>query len=371
MYANSVLGTGSRTPGNGVMVNAIAQQFGQGNINITNNSLDLAVSGAGFFIVSNQGSPAYTRAGNFSLDSLGYVVNATNNKLQGFAANAAGQVLAGALTDLRIQTSDIAPSQTSEVNLHINLDSREVVPTLAFDPSNASTYNWSTAATIYDSLGNSHILRSYFRLDASSGTGNDWHVYTDLDGSALSATPVFNDLGLVSFDNGGALVSPVPAALADTWTPSGGAGSLAFNIDLTSSTQYGSDSTVNSLDQDGYAPGRLSGINISDGGILFARYTNGQALTLGQVALATFANPQGLVALGDTSWAESFDSGQPVVGAPQSGSRGSLQSGALEESNVDLSRQLVNLILAQRNYQANAKTIETANATTQTLINMR
>jgi flagellar hook protein FlgE len=146
---------------------------------------------------------------------------------------------------------------------------------------------------------------------------------------------------------------------------------LAFELDYGSSTQYGTTSTVNALDQDGYATGRLAGINIDDSGTVFARYSNGQALTLGQVVVANFANPQGLAPIGNTAWAESFDSGQPTIGAPKSGSRGSIQAGALEDSNVDISSQLVNLILAQRNYQANAKTIETDNAVTQTIINLR
>lgn len=384
VYANSILGSGSRTPGNGVLVNAIAQQFGQGNVSITNNSLDLAVNGAGFFILSNQGSPIYTRAGNFALDSVGNVVSTSGAHLQGFAANASGQILSGALADIRIQTSDIAPNATTKVNLRFNLDSGALpIPAVpAFDPTNTSTYNWSTAATVFDSLGNAHVLTSYYAKSATpppvaagavGGTG--WDVYTDLDSSG---TP--NALGTMYFDTAGALVSVQQPAgtfsatpsLTDSWTVAGGgATALNFSLNMASSTQFGTDSTVNSLDQDGYAPGRLSGINIDDTGIVFARYTNGQAQTLGQVALATFANMQGLSPVGNTSWAESFDSGQPVIGAPQSGSRGSVQAGALEDSNVDLSTQLVNLILAQRNYQASAKTIETDNAVTQTIINLR
>jgi flagellar hook protein FlgE len=371
VYANSILGTGSRTPGSGVLVNAIAQQFGQGNVSITNNSLDLAVNGSGFFIVNNQGSPAYTRAGNFSLDSNGYIVSSTNANLQGFAASPSGQILSGALTNLRIQTSDIAPNATTNVDLRFNLDSGATVPATApFDPTDATSYNWSTAATVYDSLGNPHVLTSYYVKSATPPTlpltGTNWAVHTDLDSSGAP-----HNLGTITFDTGGALTAPAPATLADTWTPSGAAAAMNFTLSLSGSTQFGTASTVNSLAQDGYAPGRLAGINIDDSGIVFARYSNGQALTLGQVALANFANPQGLSPIGNTSWAESFDSGQPVVGAPQSGSRGAIQAGALEDSNVDLSTQLVNLILAQRNYQANAKTIETDNAVTQTIINLR
>jgi flagellar hook protein FlgE len=369
VYANSILGTGGRTPGSGVLVNAISQQFSQGNISITNNSLDLAINGSGFFILSNQGSPSYTRNGTFQLDNLGYVTSSDGARLQGFAASPSGQILSGALSDLRIQTSDIAPNATSEVNLRFNLDSGETIPAVAtFDTTNPNTYNWSTAATVYDSLGNSHVLTSYYvkGTPVAPATDTPWTVYTDLDSSGTA-----HNAGTLTFDTTGALTSPASAALNDSWVPGGGAATMNFAINFSNSTQFGSDSTVNALDQDGYAPGRLSGVRIDDSGIVFANYTNGQALTLGQVALANFANPQGLSPIGNTAWTESFASGQPVIGAPQTGSRGAIQAGALEESNVDLSSELVNLILAQRDYQANAKTIETSNAVTQTVINLR
>jgi flagellar hook protein FlgE len=385
VYANSILGTGSRTPGSGVLVNSIAQQFSQGNINITNNSLDLAINGNGFFIVNNQGSPSYTRAGNFGLDNLGYVVSANGGRLQGFKANSAGVVLSGRTDDLQIQTDNINPSATTEVNFQLQLDSTQVVPaTAVFSTTDPTSYNWSTAATIYDSLGNSHLLTTYYIKTATvpAGGGSQWNVRSELDSSGTS-----HDLGSLTFNTNGALTGSVTptlpgppvvpgtpsaaVALPDTWPAPSGAAALAFELDYGSSTQYGTTSTVNALDQDGYATGRLAGINIDDSGTVFARYSNGQALTLGQVVVANFANPQGLAPIGNTAWAESFDSGQPTIGAPKSGSRGSIQAGALEDSNVDISSQLVNLILAQRNYQANAKTIETDNAVTQTIINLR
>jgi flagellar hook protein FlgE len=370
VYANSILGTGSRTPGSGVLVNRVAQQFGQGNINITNNSLDLAVNGSGFFILSDQGSLNYTRAGSFGLDNQGYIVASNNSRLQGFAANPSGQILSGALADLRLQTADINPSATTQVNVRFNLDSSSALPaTGTFNTTDPTSYNWSTAATIYDSLGNPHVLTTYYvktNTVVPAPGGTQWNVYSDLDSSG---TP--NSLGSITFNTGGALTAPVPAVLNDSWPATNGANALTFGLNVAGSTQFGSDFTVNALDQNGYAPGRLAGINIDNTGVVFARYTNGQALTLGQLALANFANPQGLAPVGNTAWAESFDSGQPVIGAPQSGSRGSIQAGALEDSNVDISSQLVNLILAQRNYQANAKAIETDSAVTQTIINLR
>lgn len=367
VYANSILGSGSRTPGSGVLVSNIAQQFDQGNISITNNSLDLAVSGQGFFVLSDQGAPVYTRAGIFGLDNQGYVVSNSGARLQGFSADLNGEIVSGALGDLQIETADIAPNATTEVELNFNLDSGSAVPgTAVFSPTDPTSFNWSTAATIYDSLGNPHVLTTYYVKNPPTATGTDWDVYSDLDSSGTA-----NAVGTISFDTAGALVAPVPASLTDAWPAPGGAAGLSFNINVAGSTQFGAEFAVSAISQNGYAPGRLSGINIDDNGVVFARYTNGQALTLGQVALANFANPQGLAPIGNSNWAESFDSGQPVVGAPQTSSLGAIQSGALEDSNVDLSEQLVNLIIAQRNFQANAKTIETVDAITQAIINLR
>lgn len=382
VYANSILGTGSRTPGSGVIVNSIAQQFSQGNINVTNNSLDLAVNGNGFFLVENQGTPTYTRAGNFGLDNSGFIVAASGGRLQGFPADASGIIRGGNPDDLQIQTDSINPNATSELNLSLQLDSTQTPPaTAVFSTTDPTSYTWSTAATIYDSLGNSHLMTTYYTKTGTvpAGGGSQWDVRSELDSSGTAHL-----LGSVTFNTNGALTGsvavPIPpaagvpstaTALGDTWPAPQGADPLNFAINFAGSTQYGTTSTINTLDQDGYATGRLAGINIDDTGTVFARYSNGKALTLGRIALASFANPQGLAPVGNTAWAESFDSGQAVIGDPKTGARGGIQAGALEDSNVDISAQLVNLILAQRNYQANAKTIETENAVTQTIINLR
>lgn len=382
VYANSILGTGSRTPGSGVLVNAIAQQFSQGNINITNNSLDLAINGNGFFVVNDQGTPTYTRAGAFGLDNQGFIVSASGGFLQGYPADATGIIRGGATANLQIQTENINPSATSEVNLSLQLDSTSTPPpNPVFSTTDPTSYTWSTAATMYDSLGNPHLLTTYYSKTAvvPAGGGSQWDVRTELDSSGTT-----HFAGSVTFNTNGALTGtvavPIPPAagvpspttsLSDTWPAPAGADPLSFAVNFAGSTQYGTASTINTLDQNGYATGRLAGINIDDSGTVFARYSNGKALTLGRIAVANFANPQGLSPVGNTSWAESFDSGQAVVGYPNTSSRGSIQAGALEDSNVDISAQLVNLIIAQRNYQANAKTIETENAVTQTIINLR
>lgn len=370
VYANSILGGSSRSAGSGVLVNSVSQQFDQGNISVTDNSLDLAISGSGFFVLSDGGSKLYTRAGAFSVDSSGYIVSNTGANLQGFAASANGTVVSGALTNLQIQTQDIAPNATDTINLGVTLNSSDADPTnTTFDPTDSSSYNWSTSATVYDSLGNSHTLVSYYQKDAAGSAAGttDWNVYSTLDGN----TATVNNLGTLTFDTSGSLVSPANGTLNESWVMTNGAANLSYGIDYSGSSQYGGSFAVASLDQDGYASGRLTGVNIDDTGIVFANYSNGQSLALGQVALANFSNSQGLTPAGNTNWAESFASGQPVVGAPQTGALGSIQSGALEDSNVDLSSELVNLILAQRDYQANAKTIETENTVTQTIINLR
>ncbi len=372
VYANSLIGSGATQAGSGVLVSNIAQQFDQGNISFTDNSLDLAINGGGFFVLSDGGAGAYTRAGYFGLDNSGFLVSNNNARLQGYAANSVGQITTGVLSDMQIQTSDIAPQLTQSADLLFNIDSREGLPPIGvFDYSAPDTFNSSTSLTVYDSLGNPHVQSNYFVKTAD----NTWnmHVLIDDDDSVIAGATPF----VLNFNTDGTLASTGPATMTvDNWSPTGANGpagtpSSAFDISIGVSTQFGSDFAVSSVDQDGYAPGRLTGVEVDEAGIIFARYTNGEAQILGQLALASFDNAQGLTPLGDTMWAESFESGQPVVGAPQSGALGAIQSGALEESNVDLPEELVRLIIAQRNFQANAKTIETADTVTQAIINIR
>lgn len=285
------------------------------------------------------------------------------------------------------------------------------VPMNSFDPTDQKTYNHATSSTIYDSLGNSHVMRSYFvkqDYDAADPTTvkNHWKVYVQIDGQNVgdpdptlpapdNTAPTMATYNIYFKEDGSLDEALTDSLLVSNWTPVGSDGkplgalgplnvlqggtipvaeppaSSNFAIDLTGSTQFGSVFSVESLDQNGYTTGRLAGLDVDARGILFARFTNGEAQTLGQVALANFNNIEGLKPVGNTMWAQTFETGEPVIGAPGSASLGDIHSGALEESNVDLSEQLVNLIIAQRNYQANAKTIETANATTQTIINLR
>lgn len=427
VYAASVLGSGKNPQGSGVLLANVSQLFNQGNINNTQNALDLAINGSGFFQTSNNGEVSYTRAGYFGTDREGFLVNNFGYKLQGYTVDANNNLQNGVISDLQIQTASQQPRATSSISQVANLNSTSVRPGNAgtsaaptFDPTDPLSYNSSTSLNIYDSQGNSHVMTQYFVKDdatAASGGQNTWvmHVLIDglnpLDPQDATKTPMsFN----VAFDaagqlssitdtaggtvGGGYSINPLTneitfasdtdgTASGDGWIPAtvdttgasptgfvwNGALGSADNIifDPRGTTQNNSAFAVSRVSQNGFTTGQLTGLEIDDTGVIFARYTNGQSNIQGQVILANFANVQGLTPIGKTAWAQSFQSGEPVVGTPRSGTLGALQSGALEDSNVELSDQLVNLIVAQRNYQANAKTIETESAVTQTIINLR
>ncbi|WP_152207192.1 flagellar hook protein FlgE [Marinobacter changyiensis] len=583
LYANGFLSSGTNPIGDGVRVQDVKQSFAQGNISFTDNGLDLAINGDGFFVLNNGGEVRYSRAGQFGIDKDGFVTNNQNMRVQGFQADEDGN-LSGIRGDLQVDASNLAPRRTTDVQSELNLDSREgvlevsgttyqtlqpaptatvgeqilniaradgtstnitvpagstardiaellnqqddvsasarteyTVPvgeiqagetvsvqgtdfaipageadpvgwlrdainnsplnssvnatitqgaggtpeflrliesrgnnlsvayeaaagtvsevqvgslnttlpvdasltsdgalltgattdtfrTNTFDPNDQRTYNHATSFNVFDSLGNSHELTQYFVKEPVSGGGNVWAMYVQIDGEEVGDPPTANGEASsaryeLQFNVDGTLQSvdgdPNGEVLISNWTPldskgapngadgplltaNGGATpvpqpptSSNFAINLAETTQFGSAFGVTDQRQNGYTTGRLSGLDVSDTGVLFARYTNGQSDTLGQVALASFRNTDGLAPVGETSWVETFDSGQPIVGQPDTGTLGSIKASSVEESNVDLSAELVNLIIAQRNYQANAKTIETSDAVTQTIINLR
>lgn len=238
----------------------------------------------------------------------------------------------------------------------------------AFNPSATNSYNNSTSTTVYDSLGTSHLATMYYR---KTGTPNLWQTYLYIDGTAVNSanTLGFSSTGNLTSVNGAA--APPNTIAYSAYNPGNGAANITLTLDYTQAKQFGSSFGVNTLTQNGYTTGRLSGVNIDSTGIVFARYTNGQSKALGQVALTNFSNPQGLQQLGNTTWAETFASGAALTGAPGSASLGVIQAGALEGSNVDLTEQLVGMITAQRNFQANAQVITTDDAVTQAIINIR
>lgn len=591
LYASGFLSAGTNPIGDGVRVQDVKQNFGQGNISFTDNGLDLAINGDGFFVLNNGGEVRYSRAGQFGIDKDGFVTNNQNMRVQGFVADDDGN-LSGIRGDLQVETDNLAPRRTTNLRSDLNLDSRETVlerrvadmgdytapagatgfpsetfeityadgsvvsvpvnaagstdfsaadvvdvlngqdglsasatttyegmseadlnaaiaagnfsfdlevggvtvpvdttgvtdaaslvsainnaqaPTISasitggnlrlidnrgnnvtagftsdgpnqapettvgtvrpqadreitdiastsgatsltdswnarnieitnqFNPLDQRTYNHATSTTVYDSLGNSHEMTQFYVKQPAPGNGvgvSEWSVYLQIDGEFVAGTE--QNPYQARFDQDGELQSvngdPNGEILISDWTPKDADGTpngadgppgpgenittpipeppttSAFVLDLGNTTQYGSNFGVDDQRQNGFATGRLSGLDVSDQGVLFARYTNGQSQSLGQVALASFNNTNGLSPVGETTWVETFESGQPIIGAPDTGTLGSIKASSIEESNVDLSAELVNLIIAQRNYQANAKTIETSDAVTQTIINLR
>ena len=364
LFSVSPQGVSSNAIGNGVRVSNVAQQFTQGNIDFTDNSLDLALSGQGFFILNDGGALAYTRAGAFQVDSQGFVVNARQQRLQAYPPTTNGQFNTGALSDIQLVTSESAPAATTAVDVTLNLPANATPPTVAvFDPANVNSYNNATSLTTYDSLGAAHTATLYFTKTANP---NEWTTQLYVDGNAVGTAQT------LEYDNTGALIDPVGGTITfPAYTPATGAADMNMTFDFGTTTQYGGAFNVNAITQDGYTTGRLIGIDIDSTGVVQARFTNGRSTALGQVALANFANPQGLQQLGDTNWAETFGSGQALRGQAGNSGFGLVQSGALEASNVDITEQLVNMITAQRNFQANAQMISTADAITQTIINIR
>jgi flagellar hook protein FlgE len=366
MFANSLSGGGGGTQaGIGVKVAAVAQQFGQGSVTVSNNPLDIAINGAGFYRLSDQGSISYSRNGQFHPDKEGYIVSSNGLRLTGYSADASGLINSGSPSDLRISTADLAPSTTSLVNALFNLDSRETaLSPAAFDPTDPATYHSSTSVPIYDSLGNETDLSTYFVKTAA----NSWDVFAANDGNMLNGGTA---IGSLNFLSNGSLNPSSPSVFSITSPVTTGANPLAFDVDFGGTTQFGSQFGVNTLTQDGFTSGRLTGYSVGQDGIISGGYSNGEFLALGQVVMANFANPQGLEVRGNNLWQESSASGAALVGTPGSSSLGVLQAGAVEESNVELTTELVNMITAQRIYQANAQTIKTQDQILQTMVNLR
>ncbi|WP_297834683.1 flagellar hook protein FlgE [Pseudomonas sp.] len=396
-YAASIRGTsGSTNVGSGVAVAAVSQQFTQGNLTTgTGRSLDLAIQGNGFFMVSNNGEKLYTRNGAFYPDKDGNVVDSSGNNLQGYSVDTNGNVVTGVLTNLKIDSSNLSPKPTGTITVASNLNSTATVPTVTpFDPANTASYTTPTSTPIYDSQGNQHSLDQYF---VKTGT-NSWSMYTLVDGRNAAnpgTTPVVADETKLTFNSDGSLDKTaststgavsvnadgtfeltgwIPAAQVGTtgvWASNGANAKVGgIQLDMLATTQTNSVSGVITKTQDGYATGQLAGLSVDGTGNLFATYTNGQSKTIGQVSITNFANVQGLIPVGGSSWKESYASGVPVTGTPQSGTLGSIVGDALEDSNVDLTSELVDLIREQSNYQANAKTISTQSTIMQTTIQM-
>ena len=460
MYAGALGNSGNTNIGIGVRMQTVAQQFTQGTINATDNSLDVAINGTGFFQVKDSaGTLTYSRNGQFKLDSSGFIVNNSGQKLQGYQADTQGAIVPGAASALQLPTAGINPRATDNITLQMNLDSRSATtqpavlaartaanavtaqatadaaaatattnyntakaasdaapanttlasataaaltardaavtsatnaatlvtttaaaataaaagPQVDFD--DPKTYNNATSLTAYDVKGQPVALTYYYQKSAPE----TWNVYVTANGESISKDASGNAIPFTAMtfpSTGGAPTTPasaVPMTIPATTNADGSTTEpiTGISLDVSKTTQYGASFSVTDAQQTGYAPGQLTGLNIEQGGVITARYSNGLTKSAGQIELATFRNPQGLQALGGNVWAPTYGSGSAVVGTPGSGSMGALQSGALEESNVDLTSELVNMITAQRIYQANAQTIKTEDSILQTLVSLR
>jgi flagellar hook protein FlgE len=467
VYAASLNGVTGNTAGIGVKVANIAQQFTQGNIEASNNPLDIAINGAGFFRTVVNGTTQYSRNGQFQLDKSGYMINAQGAKLTGYQAGPGGTILAGAPSPIQINAGDLTPVATSDVDIELNLDSRSLPPvTQPFDPNDPTSYNKQIPIDVFDTLGNAHVMSTFYVKSApgewkvyvanngventnlgvataSQGTGPTftavntaraaWTTATQqvppvpaditaalvayataastmVSGAALTADPTTTaaeqaaitsagttaanvvgntpedvdqaianavsvtaePAGIVKFDTNGGMITPMPFPIVLPIFPAtGSAPSQPITLDFTGSTQYGTQTSEKKIAQDGYTAGQLQRFSAGADGIILGQYSNGKTAALGQIVLANFGNPNGLTPLGNNAWAESSMSGAPLTGAPTTGNLGVLQSSAVENSNVDLTAELVNMITAQRVYQANAQTIKTQDSVLQTLVNLR
>ena len=379
VYAASLNGGGTSSVGIGTSLAAVAQRFTRGNIATTDNPMDLAITDAGFFQISDgKGLINYTRNGQFKVDRDGYIINNNRQQLMGYRADNLGVIQPGRAVALKLPTSGVSPSPTAKITLEVNLDARRAItlPTAAplVNFNDAKTYNNATSVTAYDAKGQEVALVYYFQKSAT----DTWNVYATANGTTVAGTAgAPQPVTTITFSpDGKAPISPTAAVALNVpaTVNSQGANTLPITgvlLNVSGATQFGSAYGVTDLRQDGYSAGQLATISIESNGIITAHYSNNQARPAGQIEIATFRNPQGLQPIGDNAWARTFTSGDPVAGVPGDGTLGAVQAGALEESNVDLTAELVNMIIAQRVYQANAQTIKTQDQLLQTLVNLR
>lgn len=347
----------------GVSVAGSAQSISTGGSMVsTGNALDLAINDDGFFVMCDSaGNISYTRAGSFVTDKNGYIVNASGDYLQGYPVDDSGTLQTGTVTDIQIKTGNIPAQATDSMTFTANFDASDETidrATVPFDPNNSDTYTDSYTTTVYDSLGNEHSVSQYFTKTAD----NTWEVQYTFDGEAQSGVPPTT----LTFDqNTGKLTDPTTPQTITFTTDE--AAPISMTVDYSDCTQYGSDFSVTTNSATGYASATQNGVQVDDDGKVYATYSNGERMLQGQVVLATFPDENGLEAVSGTAWVQTGESGTPLIGTPGSGSCGTLSSGMLESSNVDITNELVNLMTAQRNYQANTKVISTSTQLDQAL----
>ena len=363
LYASSINAVGGVNAGIGVSVATVSQMFTQGNITVTSNSMDLAINGAGFFELGQRdGSMAYSRAGMFKLDADGNIINNDGASLMGYPTDIDGNRTTFESQPLSLPTGGPIPAQqTTEITAQFNLDARAGIAAAQVPPTPLATY--ATSIVAFDQQGLEIPVTMAFEKIGN----NQWNVYVAANGADPAAAVPFqvNFLDDGTFDPANVIPQIQLASPNDP--------AQVFNVDLNFEdvTQFGTAFAVADIDQDGYRPGEFTGLDIDENGIVSARYSNGETQAAGQVALVNFRNAQGLQPMGGGNWVMTAASGEPVRGAPGEGNFGSLKSGALEDSNVDLTAELVNMMTAQRAYQANAQTIKTQDQVLNTLLSMR
>ena len=389
LYAEA--GGGDRSSGIGASLAAVTQDHSQGGITTTGRTMDLAINGPGYFLIrsadavaadSGSSAPLYTRNGQFKNDRDGWIVTNEGARLLGYPADESGNIQTGQLQEMQVPNPRIDQRTTSEITLGVNLNAAALVQAAAFDPEDGDSFNYSTSIRTFDLQGSSVEVSTYFRKT----TANEWEVFATANGTQVGAAAV----GTVEFDADGSTPTFTPdplvlsAADLETAANTGAATGIAYDfgstatpagtgitLNLASFTQQAGDYAVSEFEQDGYPVGLINGFSFDERGVLTARYTNGESVQTGQLAIANFRNPQGLRPQGGNSWAEGPNVGLRTLDTPGTGNLGAIVPGALEDSNVDLTAELVNLITAQRAYQANAQTIKTQDQLTQTFLNMR
>ncbi|MDX1705775.1 flagellar hook protein FlgE [Pseudidiomarina sp.] len=353
IFANAQVGLGTR-------IAAVLQDFSDGNLETTNRSMDLAITGKGMFRFEQAGQVQYSRNGQLSMDKNGYVVNVQGARLTGYPA---GVDVGGQPEVLRVPAQGLAASATTQIRSTFNLDASTPIldpATVTFDPTDASTYSYTNSITLYDSLGNPQQAQVYF---SKVGT-NEWQVRLGRNGE------VAPEVGTAEFNGNGVMINTTSLD-AFTFSPGEGADDMSLALDLNNTTQFSNAFELTNVSQNGFPSGTLMQIQVNDAGEIVGTYSNEQQRVLGTIALANFQSLEGLQPVGDNAFIETTKSGEPIISVPGIGQFGSIMSGAVEASNVDLTQELVAMIIAQRNYQANAQSIKSQDEALQTTMNLR